>query len=446
MSDSSTPKIKSHQKTQYFELTAAVVIFAFTLRIAIGMGYLNNFDTSWNLMWAGDLQNGFFNAYTHVRQLDYPPLYLYLLKIVGMFTANTDINNFDPYRMLAIKFFPILIDSLTCFVLFKAGSRKSGAAGFILAVLWAVNPAAIYNCAFWGQTDCVMIFALLLTFYLLSKGTIDETAPRETILGFDKKLLPAAIAFGLCMSLKFQCAYFAPIVFLEFIRRSGGFRRKQAYLRAILLTGASIAAFILAWLPFMIGAKSPLLPAVIYLEGAGTYPYITLHADNIYGLFNLNWVPEPTYLSVISTALTAASLFALVFVYVKFPRVNMYFAAALFMNCIFMLTTRQHERYQITIMIFLLMAYFSMKNAKLLLIYVTQSVVILINQARLLSRIHGNTIESEAVIQSVNSLINTALFAGMIIVFVIHTIHTAREGKADGQLCTENGSHALHEA
>ena len=56
------------------------LLFAFVVRLCIGMLYTNYFDIRWYLTWARSLPDGFFNCYVRLTDgqyaLDYPPVYL----------------------------------------------------------------------------------------------------------------------------------------------------------------------------------------------------------------------------------------------------------------------------------------------------------------------------------------------------------------------------------
>ena len=43
--------------------------------------------------------------------------------------------------------------------------KQSEALGVLAAALWVLNPSAIFNSSHWGQTDGLMVFLLLLSFY-----------------------------------------------------------------------------------------------------------------------------------------------------------------------------------------------------------------------------------------------------------------------------------------
>ena len=68
----SSPNPLSARRGQWAVFVSMAAVFAFLVRIVLAMWYTNSFDTEWYLMWAADMQNGFWNCYDgHVRQLDY---------------------------------------------------------------------------------------------------------------------------------------------------------------------------------------------------------------------------------------------------------------------------------------------------------------------------------------------------------------------------------------
>ncbi len=400
--------MRNAKTRRYADLAFVITVFSFVLRLCIAAFYENDYDTAWNLQWASDIQQGFFSAYDgHVWNLDYPPLYLYVLKIVGMVTANPAVSSFAPYRMLAIKFVPTLCDALICFMLYLFAEKKSENLGIVACALWAVNPAAIFNCSFWGQTDCVLLLFVLAVFFLMQKG-------RHTL---------ACIVYALCLLLKFQAAYLAPVLFFELVRTSGGFKSREAWLKTAKNVGIAVALWILMWIPFMIGAKNILLPIEVYLKGANTYPYINLNADNIFGIFGLNWQEEGALSFVSPVVLILLCVLALA-AYLRMPKIHLHSAAFLFSNAVFMFTTRQHERYQILPLLLLILVYIELCDRRILYGFCAQCLIVLANEARILALVNhgGDWAENIGIMQTVNSLFNIALFVYIFFVIMRHSI------------------------
>lgn len=381
-----------------------VFLFALVGRLLIAGAYLNSYDTEWNIMWSFDLVNlsrqggaGFFSAFSHVTDLDYPPLYLYPLYMVGRFLMHPSIGGYPPLRMVAIKFFPCLTDSLTCLILYRLDARRSKAIGVFVAGLWAINPATLFNCACWGQTDCVMI--CLAGLLML--------AMRE------KRTAATGVIFAALVSTKLQGLYLAPVVGMEMLSVCFGdlnirrFRRQsisRGNIRRFLgFAAAGAVTFAVIYLPFMIGGamshdpshsgfwENFLRPVTVYSGGLAKYPYITMNADNLYMLLRLNGVDDSLQflpgLSVgaLGRCFLLLSMGLVVAVYLLGRRHSQWLAAYLFMECVFMLTCRQHERYQILTLLLLLGAFMEIGDKRLLSLFSLQSVVIFINQFRVLN-------------------------------------------------------------
>lgn len=382
-----------------------VTVFALLVRTVLSMWYFNSFDTEWYLMWAADLQNGFWNCYDgHVRQLDYPPLYLCLLKPVGALLQNETIANYMPYRMLLIKFWPVVFDVLLIPAIYLVFRKHGELQALMAACVWAVNPSAVFNCACWGQTDSIMTLMLLLTFAAF----------------YEKKPLFGTFLFALACLMKMQCLYFAPIVLCWFLRR-GAFNRLWKAL------GIGFGTVIAVFLPFMIASNNYLAIFQVYFGGFGMYPYVNLNAFNLWGIFNLNWVldSEPMVFGipymVFGTLLMLLSFAASMLMNLYARHSNIWLHAALLMQCLFILSTRQHERYQFIVMILLLAAYLTEHDGRLLGLFGGVTLVTFLNQALLL----GKNIHQDApwrgayeTLQSVGSVVNVALFVVMIPVFL----------------------------
>ncbi len=388
---------KRINKVPWKSMLMTVFFFALIVRLVIGMGYLNSYDTEWNIMWGIELDGGFFSCYAEggLTSLDYPPLYLYPLYIVGQLMKITDFAGYPPFRMLAIKFMPCLMDSLTCLVFYKLGSRRSKALGLFAAGVWAINPASIFNCAFWGQTDCVMMCIAALLFLALK----------------EKRVVASGVLFGVLCTTKLQGLYLTPIVGMELLTICFGslnvkqFKReninKKNVIKFFKFIGAVIVTAAAVFLPFMIGSalaskdklEGFLRPLTVYGGGLDKYPYCTMNADNLYRLFGLNGVKDELELfpgfsiSTLSKIFLLLSVAMVVVVYLFGRRKSHWLAGYILMECIFMLTSRQHERYQILTLIMLMGAFLEIADRRLLPMFSLHALVIFANQARVLSAV-----------------------------------------------------------
>ncbi len=396
-----------------------LIFSAFLTRIFIAVVYENNFDTGWYIRWARGLQDGFFNIYRPDRMaevdLDYPPLLLFPLYLVGAFLKTPILSDYAPYRMLIIKFFPVVYDCLLIGLLYLFAAKKlqSPQKGLIIAGLWAINPSAIYNCACWGQTDAVLMLLLLLTFWLF-----EEDMP--TI---------ACVIFAVATLTKNQALYFAPVIFFYLLGRGD----VKALLKGL---GAGLGTVLAGWLPFMIGAGgNVLLPYDLYMKGVSRYNQVNLNAANVYGLFpSLNWANDdlslfggqPDAEGVLRGGFTYANLSTILLVFSvllvgyclllksKGKKNAIFHGSLLFLQCIFMLTARQHERYQFCVIGLALALYVLTElNSRYLLLLGGVTLTTFFNQFFLLSKVHsgdGPWVGSFETLLAVVSAVNVLLF------------------------------------
>ena len=161
-------------RRQGVQTVICILLFALIFRLCVGMLYANYFDITWYRTWALGFQDGFFDAYTRLNTgsyaLDYPPMYLYCLYIVGQLYRYFPIADYWMLDMLAMKAFPILFDVMAAGLFYLVCRRQSETFGILAAALWALNPSAIFNSAHWGQTDGLMVLLVLLSFYQFERN------------------------------------------------------------------------------------------------------------------------------------------------------------------------------------------------------------------------------------------------------------------------------------
>jgi len=363
------------------QLTMMIVCifgFAILIKILVGVGYFNDYDTYWYRTWAVDLPNGFFNVYARADSisLNYPPLYLIPLYITGLAYKVFTTSSHQYIQMMLLKFWPVLFDVLCAVVLYRICKKYGEMTGLFAATLWLLNPSMFFNSTMWGQTDSVMAFLLILSFWFLEE---------------DRPIL-ASILFAVAGLTKFQSLFFIPVFLLEL-----AFKYKADLKRLFLSLGAAAATVVTVFLPFMIGARNPMLFFDIYLGGKDTYPFCSLYAFNLYGMAGKDWstgvrdtdaiIGFFTY-KMFSNVLLVLSVAFIIFLYAKGKRRSGWVGGLLFMQCVFMLTTRMHERYQIIVLPFALMAYIVSKNKGFLLNFFGLSAITAINQALVLFRIN----------------------------------------------------------
>lgn len=160
---------------------------------------------------------------------DYPPLMLLLFRGLGEATDFV-VGGIATAGGLAtgVKLMASLADLVTGAVLWVEGRRLLGAAGGLAAAaLYLLNPAVIFDSAYWGQLDSV--YTALLVIMLIGVGR--------------RGWWIAGLAAGAAIAAKFQAIAIAPIALLEAYRLAGFAGLARVGLGAALACAAILTPF-----------------------------------------------------------------------------------------------------------------------------------------------------------------------------------------------------------
>ena len=314
-----------------------LLLFGAVLRLAVAYLTVHHFDLSFYYDWATGAAADFFRAYEIIPNLDYPPLFLFPLYLTGHLLQLDAVRAYPPFEMIVLKGWQIAGDLVVVLLIYLI-LRKHPFAAAGGAALWAVNPAAIVNSAYWGQTDSIMIAFLLASFWMLEEGHPEASG--------------ILIAFGCLM--KFQTIYFVPLFALGLVCR---FHYWQI-LHTIL---AAAAVGIGVFFPFLLYSGWD-LPFRIYFGGFQSYPGAVLNGFNLYGALGLNFThvnaPFAGYLTIdmFSYLMLFLIFIALAYCYLTATEKSFWLLGFLLIQSVFIFTARMHERYQIPALAFGLIA------------------------------------------------------------------------------------------
>lgn len=276
---------------------------------------------------------------------DYPPMYLYILGVVGLIRGGLAIEWYSPLHIVLLKLPSILADLGTGLVIYRTASKHiSRYASIFLASLYLFQPVVIMNSCLWGQIDSLFTFVLVLVCAFLEKG----------------KYFTAYIFFGIGILLKPQMLIFAPIILVAVLEQMIEDKFSKATIFRIIGEGVTAVAimFVLA-LPF---GLEHVLPQ--YLNTLASYPYATVNAYNLWAGLGLNWaaqdtiilgIPCSTWGTISIVAVTICSL--LLGLKMKKNAGRFSLVGALLIITVFTFSVRMHERYLYPVMALLLMAY-----------------------------------------------------------------------------------------
>ena len=356
------------------------------------------------------LENGPANFYSEDYFCDYPPGYMLMLWIPAAIRRLFGLALQGGAHLLLLKFIPIICDLLGALLVWRTAERKHASRmGAVLALVYALNPAAIIDCAAWGQIDS--IFTLLIAICALKAA--------------DEKYIPSLVAFAAAMLIKPQAMLFAPlglfaiIVFL--VRGRDGKKIREAILG---LLGALLLIYITAFI-FCIGRAEGALDAIVrpvewifdlYGNTLGGYAYLTINALNLYTLLGFNWTSiasQPLW-TVFAWCMFGLSYLFCFFLCAKTRKNNrLVLSGAVLITLIFTFGPMIHERYIFPALLLLTLAYAIDRDKRLLASLTVLTITASMNQLLVLqggmgSGNYGHLQSSEQWLNAILSLVNAA--------------------------------------
>ncbi|HEY4440925.1 MAG TPA: phospholipid carrier-dependent glycosyltransferase [Candidatus Elarobacter sp.] len=319
-----------------------------------GTGFHNDIASfeSWmltlrdNPTWAFYAKSGF---------ADYPPGYFVVLWGLGKIYAvvNLAIPDHDGSLLRAFVKLPgIAMDTFDAWLIYRIARRyASNGIALVAAAFMALNPAAIYVSAYWGQVDSVSWGIVLLALYLvLRSGDEPEKSGARlawawTAFAFSVLIKPQAATIGLLL-LAYPFATADPDV-----------RRRRL---AATVRGVGCAALLALVISLLFHPAGDVIGWLFgrYIFGSNVYPYTSVNAFNLYALIQHFWIPdaEPLLVPILNIPLGPRSIWGILLVVAATGLiVGRYLqrrddralleGAMLCALAFFVLATRMHERY-----------------------------------------------------------------------------------------------------
>lgn len=269
-------------------LAALFLLAACALRLVIA-AQVPGYDVDMNCFraWANRMAEsgpaGFYDPDNPFVFCDYPPGYMLLLWIPGLFgkALGTGATEF------MVKIPPILADICLCAILYREAKDKklSGPAVLAFLCLYILNPLVILTGAAWGQADSLMTLFLALTVLYALKGKWKAALPFYIVAVLFK---PQALMFGplglLALALHLKNSWKEP--------EARGRILKDVGLGLALTLGAALLIVV----PFSIRLPWNWL-FTLYGQTMGRYAYATVNSCNLYFLMGKNWVSTDSNIS-----------------------------------------------------------------------------------------------------------------------------------------------------
>jgi Gpi18-like mannosyltransferase len=338
--------------------------------------------------WASSAANNFPQFYSGARTSDYPPLYIYILYLIGKIAAIPAVNS---YYTILLKLPSIAADIASSYLIYRLARKYlTLETSVLLAAFYVFNPAVFINSTFWGQVDSFFTMIIMAAVYLLS----------------EKKIGLSAVLFTAAVLMKPQGIIFLPVLFFELVRG----KSYKSFLKAAA-AALSTAAIII--LPFSYN-KGVLWIYNLFSKTTGEYPYASVNAFNLYGLLGLNYVKDATaqfLFSYHSWGMIFIMLITLLawFIYIKGnSRVFASAAGLLLITGVFNLSTRMHERYLFPAVALSILAFIYLKDKRLLLLSAGFSATVYLNTHFVLFKTGMNAVPYSPVL-IITSLLNVLL-------------------------------------
>ena len=335
-------------KKDYIKVNINILPFfaflAIVLRIYLAYTNLGHkTDMNCFSVWADMLyKNGFKAFYASDTFTDYPPGYMYILRIVGF------IKNLYPFtkgvESVIVKLPAMIFDIVMGFVVYSATKKTySHQKAQLLAILMFFNPLSIINSAVWGQVDSIYLVFVSLSLLYLAK----------------KRLILSFVIFSVAIIFKPQALIFTPVFLFssyEYIKE----HKKAGFIK--ILSGIILLAILMLIMIIPVGIKNTFIQ---YTKTLASYPYASVNAFNIWGLFGMNWHELNLPLTLIGYAfIIIATVFSGV-IYFKTDSFAKYFVSASFLCfSVYMLSVKMHERYAYCAIALMLLAFCFSKERK----------------------------------------------------------------------------------
>ncbi|GAC1537464.1 MAG: hypothetical protein NVS2B17_10170 [Candidatus Velthaea sp.] len=292
--------------------------------------------------WATSAADAPWNRAYEVTNANYPPAALYFFEFTGRAYrafAHTDPNG-DILRVLN-KLPAIAFDCIGGIVAYFMARRFTGHTGAaIAAALIAVNPALIYDSAYWGQNDSIAAVSALGALYCMQRRW---RVAVWVILAFAVLNKPPVIVL-------------APLFLIEALNAGDALERSVRVRETVIGIGAALVFGYLLALPLYVERLPPAVYGRMlswYQVGSSLYPYTSANAFNVYAFASEFFKSDNTPLLFVPIKYWADLIFIAIaaFIYRRYAlrsdERGLIEASFLVMLAFFLFLTEMHERYLI---------------------------------------------------------------------------------------------------
>ena len=238
-----------------------ILVLGLVVRIVLN-NLIYSPDAESFIIWARYLADG--NSISRLYEtlpgnfLPYPPVYYYLLKIIGEMASIFNIWQSLWLSYLIVKL-PVFIADVTIAVIIYLMTRSfaSDKESLVASAFYFLNPAVIYITSVWGQIDSLVIMTGVLSLYLF----------------FKKQYQLSFLSYSLGVLLKPHLLAIAPLIVVLALT----LKKKE------IITGVAVV-FLTSLVVFMpiLASKGFLWTVKYFYQLPHQYPYTSVYAYNVW--------------------------------------------------------------------------------------------------------------------------------------------------------------------
>ena len=364
----------------YIIIVSALAVRVLAAPFAVGFeGDVFLFER-WGRTMAEGIPSFYDRAIKETDLADYPPLYMYVLGIVGRICKAFAIELRSTMSIMLVKLPSILADVACGYIIYKfcrKRMKENWSIFFMAAYLF--NPMVLMDATLWGQVDSVLILTALCAIYLAD----------------NEKFFWSAVMFGCAIMIKPQGIFTGPLLLFIVLKK----RSIKAFLQSAAGVLSSIFVICLPYIIYysfnpstailpppetggtVVAPEPSLVTGLMFLPNllaktAGNYAYASVNGFNLWTLLGLNWAVDKgkTFWGLDYYSWGILLIFVIVIIagVIYFKGKNSsyksisYICALILAMGVFDFTVRMHERYMFqAIMLSLIVAI--LDNSKFML-------------------------------------------------------------------------------
>lgn len=322
--------INFKNNTIYYVLFFALISRTFIAYITPGFSYdMNTYGA-----WAERMYSlGPSNFYSTEVLTDYPPLYMYVLYLVGFIRNVFSLHWLSNIHVLLLKLPSIISDITIGYLIYKTSKKSlSEFKSVLFSSIYLFLPVVIINSSIWGQIDSIYTLIVVLICVSLK----------------EKKMYLSYLFYGIGVILKPQTVIFTPVLMVGIIDHVfiNGFDKKL-FFKNLFMGLLVIFGMVIVSLPFGINN--------IITQFSNTlvsYPYVSANAYNFWALIGMNWADQSSMFLMFSAKTwgSISIVLIVVFTFILSYKFNnkpykYFILSAFIILTMFIFSVRMHERY-----------------------------------------------------------------------------------------------------